>query len=146
MNTLEISIKRLHNDAIVPQLAHVTDAGADLYAIDDVVLQPGERALISTGIAMALPEGYAGFVQPRSGLAAKHGVSVVNTPGTIDAGYHGEIKVILINHDLREAFTVSKGDRIAQFIIQKIERPSFNEVSELPETDRGTNGFGSTGN
>jgi len=108
VNTLEISIKRLHNDAIVPQLAHVTDAGADLYAIDDVVLQPGERALISTGIAMALPEGYAGFVQPRSGLAAKHGVSVVNTPGTIDAGYHGEIKVILINHDLREAVT---GDR-----------------------------------
>ena len=145
MNNLEISIKKLHEDARVPQLAHATDAGADLYSTDEVILQPGERVLISTGIAVALPEGYVGFVQPRSGLAIKHGISMVNTPGTIDAGYHGEIKVILINHDLHEPFTVLKGDRIAQFIIQRVERPVFTEVDDLPETERGVSGFGSTG-
>lgn len=145
MNSLEISIKRLREDAHVPLLAHATDAGADLYSIDEAILQPGERILISTGIAVALPEGYVGFVQPRSGLAIKHGISVVNTPGTIDSGYHGEIKVILINHDLHVPFTILKGDRIAQFIIQKVERPVFTEVDELPSTERGANGFGSTG-
>jgi dUTP diphosphatase len=145
MNNLEILIKRLHADAQLPQFAHATDAGADLYSIEDAVLQPGERALIGTGIALALPRGYGAFVHPRSGLAIKHGISMVNTPGTIDAGYRGELKVILINHDLHESFTVAKGDRIAQLVIQKVEHPIFKETTELPEADRGDNGFGSTG-
>ena len=142
---LEITVKRLHEDAQLPRFVHGTDAGADLCSVEDVVLEPGERALVSTGFAMALPESYAAFIQPRSGMAAKHGISVVNTPGTIDAGYRGEIKVILINHDLRESYTVAKGDRIAQMIIQKIEQPNFKEVAVLAEGERGENGFGSTG-
>lgn len=142
---MEILIQRLDEAAKIPSFAHATDAGADLYSTEAVTLQPGERALIGTGLALALPEGHAAFVQPRSGLAVKHGISVVNTPGTIDAGYRGELKVILINHDLTEPFVVEKGDRIAQLLIQKVEHPAFNEVEELPTADRGDNGFGSTG-
>lgn len=145
MRDLTIAIKRLHGEAHVPQFAHATDAGADLYSIEEATLLPGERVLIGTGLALALPEGYAAFVQPRSGLAVKNGISVVNTPGTIDAGYRGELKVILINHDLNETFFIAKGDRIAQLVIQKVERPLFQEVTELPGADRGDNGFGSTG-
>jgi dUTP pyrophosphatase len=145
MNNLVVSIKRLHADAWLPVFAHPTDAGADLHSIENATLQPGERAVIATGIALALPDGYAAFVQPRSGLAAKNGISMVNTPGTVDAGYRGELKVILINHDLCEAFTVQKGDRIAQLVVQKIEQPAFQEVDELSDADRGDNGFGSTG-
>lgn len=142
---MEILIQRLNDDAQLPQFAHITDAGADLYSIEDLVLQPGERALVGTGIALAIPEGYGAFVQPRSGLAIKHGISMVNTPGTIDAGYRGELKVILINHDLKEPFQVAKGDRIAQLIIQRVEHPVFVEADNLPDADRGDNGFGSTG-
>ena len=145
MKELGILIKRLHEDARLPQFAHVTDAGADLYSIEDKVLQPGERALIGTGIALAIPEGYGAFVHPRSGLAVKHGISMVNTPGTIDAGYRGELKIILINHDTKDPFTVAKGDRIAQLVIQKVEHPAFVEADELPTADRGEKGFGSTG-
>lgn len=141
----EVFIQRLDPSAQLPQFAHESDAGADLYANEAVSLAPGERALIGTGIALALPLGYAAFVQPRSGLAAKHGISVVNTPGTVDAGYRGELKVILINHDLHETFRAEKGERIAQLIIQKVARPTFQEVTELPDADRGDNGFGSTG-
>lgn len=142
---MEILIQRLNDDAQLPQFAHTTDAGADLYSTENLVLRPGERALVGTGIALAIPEGYGAFVQPRSGLAIKHGISMVNTPGTIDAGYRGELKIILINHDLKEPFTVAKGDRIAQLIIQKVEHPDFIEADILPDADRGDNGFGSTG-
>jgi len=141
----EITAKKLDKEAVLPKFAHPGDAGADLCSTEKVVLGPGERALVATGIAIALPDGYAAFIQPRSGLAAKHGISVVNTPGTIDAGYRGEMKVILINHDLHTSFTVEKRDRIAQLIIQKVETPIFIEVEELAEADRGVNGFGSTG-
>jgi len=144
-NNLKILIKRLDKDAQLPRFAHATDAGADLFSTEDKVLQPGERALIGTGLALAIPNGYGAFVQPRSGLAIKHGISMVNTPGTIDAGYRGELKVILINHDTKEPFTIAKGDRIAQLVIQKVEQPLFEETDTLPEADRGDNGFGSTG-
>jgi dUTP pyrophosphatase len=110
-----------------------------------VVLAPGERALIGTGIALAIPEGYAGFVQPRSGLASKHGISIVNTPGLIDSHYRGEIKVILVNHDPREPFSVNKGDKICQLVFQRVERADFVESEELENTARGEGGFGSTG-
>lgn len=142
---MEILIQRLQDDAKLPTFAHATDAGADLCSMESVTLQPGERALVGTGLALAVPEGYAAFVQPRSGLAIKYGISMVNTPGTIDAGYRGELRVILINHDPTEPFIIEKGDRIAQLIIQKVEHPSFKEATELPEADRGDNGFGSTG-
>ena len=111
----------------------------------DVTLAPGERALVPTGLSIALPFGYAAFVHPRSGLAIKHGVSLVNTPGTIDAGYRGEIQVIMINHDPKEAISFKKGDRIAQLVIQKVEAAEFVEVDHLPGSDRGAGGFGSTG-
>jgi dUTP pyrophosphatase len=138
-------IKRLSENAVVPKFIHEGDAGADLVSIEDLVLKPGQRALVSTGIAMVIPDGYAVFLHPRSGLAAKNGISIVNAPGTIDAGYRGEIKVILINLDTESDFKVSKGDRIAQIVIQKIERPDFIEVDELPGSSRGEGGFGSTG-
>ncbi|MEY3310439.1 MAG: hypothetical protein RL107_575 [Actinomycetota bacterium] len=128
-----------------PLYAHPGDAGADLLATIDVTLAPGERALIPTGISIALPDGFVAFVLPRSGLAAKHGVGLVNSPGTIDAGYRGEISVVLINTDLTEAFAVSAGDRIGQLVIQPVTRARFVTVTELPGTARGTGGFGSTG-
>ncbi|MEL5989955.1 dUTP diphosphatase [Microbacterium phosphatis] len=128
-----------------PVYAHPGDAGADLVASEAVRLEPGERALVGTGVRIALPEGYAAFVVPRSGLAAKHGITIVNAPGTIDAGYRGEIKVALLNTDAREAFDIAVGDRIAQLILMPVPRANFIPVDELPESVRGAGGFGSTG-
>lgn len=142
---VQVLIKRLDEGVPLPTYAKGGDAGADLVARIDVSLAPGERKLIPTGIAIALPDGYAAFVHPRSGLAIKHGVSMVNAPGTVDAGYRGELQVILINHDPSQTVHFSRGDRIAQLVIQKVEHADFVEVSELPGSGRGTNGFGSTG-
>ncbi|HEY3292223.1 MAG TPA: dUTP diphosphatase [Candidatus Nanopelagicaceae bacterium] len=140
-----VLIKRLDDGVPLPTYAKGGDAGADLVTRIDVSLAPGERKLIPTGIAIALPDGYAAFVHPRSGLAIKHGVSMVNAPGTVDAGYRGELQVILINHDPKETVTFTRGDRIAQLVIQKVERAEFIEVADLPGSGRGTDGFGSTG-
>ena len=140
-----VLIKRLDETVPLPTYAKGGDAGADLVTRIDVSLAPGERKLIPTGIAIALPDGYAAFVHPRSGLAIKHGVSIVNAPGTIDAGYRGELQVILINHDRHATVMFSRGDRIAQLVIQKVEHADFIEVLELPGSGRGTDGFGSTG-
>ena len=129
----------------LPSYAQPGDAGADLRSAEALVLQPGERALVTTGIRFALPEGYAAFVVPRSGLAVKHGISIVNSPGTIDAGYRGEIKVPLINLDPREAFEIAPGDRIAQLIVMPVSRARFAPVEALDESERGEGGFGSTG-
>lgn len=131
--------------AAVPHYAHPGDAGADLVAAEAVRLEPGERALIATGVRIALPEGFAAFVVPRSGLAAKHGITVVNSPGTVDAGYRGEIKVSLLNTDSREAYDVAVGDRIAQLIVMPVVQARFEPVDVLPESVRGDGGFGSTG-
>ncbi len=129
----------------IPHYAHANDAGADLVAAESVRLEPGERALVGTGVRIALPDGFAAFVMPRSGLAAKHGVTVVNAPGTIDAGYRGEIRVALLNTDRREAYEVAAGDRIAQLVVMPVTRASFALVDELPDSMRGDAGFGSTG-
>lgn len=129
----------------IPVYAQPGDAGADLRSAEALVLAPGERALVATGVRFALPEGYAAFVVPRSGLAVKHGISIVNSPGTIDAGYRGEIKVPLINLDPREPFEIAPGDRIAQLIVMPVTRAVFAAVKELPESQRGEGGFGSTG-
>ena len=143
---LNIPIIRLIDDAIIPIYAKPGDAGADLVAAESVVLDAGGgRALISTGVAIAVPEGFAGFVQPRSGLALKHGITCLNTPGLIDSGYRGELKVLLINTDPKETFEVNKGERIAQLVIQKVEECNFQEVEELPDSERGETGFGSSG-
>lgn len=131
--------------ANAPFYAHPGDAGADLVSAEAVRLEPGERALIGTGVRIALPEGYAAFVVPRSGLAAKHGITVVNSPGTVDAGYRGEIRVSLLNTDSREAYDVAVGDRIAQLIVMPVVQARFEPVDELPESVRGDGGFGSTG-
>jgi dUTP pyrophosphatase len=128
-----------------PSYAKGGDAGADLSTAIDFTIAPGERKLIPTGISIALPDGYAAFVHPRSGLAIRYGVSMVNTPGTIDAGYRGELQVILINHDLTQSASFKKGDRIAQLVIQKVERAEFVEVTQLPGSQRASGGFGSTG-
>jgi dUTP pyrophosphatase len=142
---VSVLIQRLDPDVPLPNYAKGGDAGADLVTRIDLTLAPGERALAPTGIAIALPDGYAAFVHPRSGLAIKHGVSMVNTPGTVDAGFRGELQIILINHDLHKAITFKRGDRVAQLIIQKVEKAEFIEVSQLPGSGRGTGGFGSTG-
>ncbi|HDP70047.1 MAG TPA: dUTP diphosphatase [Actinobacteria bacterium] len=142
---MEIELKMLDESLPVPKPAHDGDAGCDLYSRIDIVLKPGERALIPTGIALSIPEGYAGFVQPRSGLAIKKGVSIVNTPGLVDSKYRGEICAIVINMDKNDAFKVKKGDKICQMVIQKVEAPTFKVVSRLDETIRGSDGFGSTG-
>jgi dUTP pyrophosphatase len=142
---LDIAILRLDPDLPLPAYAHPGDAGADLLTTVDLTLAPGERALVPTGIALALPEGYVALVHPRSGLAARHGLSIVNTPGTIDAGYRGEIKVLLINHDPREAIELRRGDRVAQLVVQRYEQARFTEVAELPASSRGAGGYGSTG-
>jgi dUTP pyrophosphatase len=142
---VEISIRRLDPELPLPSYAHPGDAGADLCSAVDVTLQPGERALVPTGIAMALPEGYVALVHPRSGLAARHGISIVNAPGTIDAGYRGEIQVCLVNTDPHQPFTVSRGDRIAQLVIQRFEDAAFVEAEDLPDSARGDGGYGSTG-
>jgi dUTP pyrophosphatase len=128
-----------------PHYAHPGDAGADLVSTDDVVLGPGERATVGTGAAIALPDGYVAFVVPRSGLAAKHGITIVNSPGTVDAGYRGEIRVTLLNTDTAESYTVNAGDRIAQLIVMPVSRARFVSVERLPGSDRGEGGFGSTG-
>jgi dUTP pyrophosphatase len=143
--TLKVLITRLDESVPVPRYAKPGDAGADICTRIDLTIEPGERVLAPTGLSIALPDGYAAFVHPRSGLAIKHGVSMVNTPGTVDAGYRGELQIILINHDLRVAISFKKGDRIAQLVIQKVERAEFIEVETLPGTDRGSGGFGSTG-
>lgn len=128
-----------------PAYAHFDDAGADLRAAEAVEIAPGDRALVGTGVSIALPEGYAAFVVPRSGLAVKHGITVLNSPGTIDAGYRGEIKVPLLNTDRERSFAIAPGDRIAQLIVMPVSRAEFVPVAELPESVRGTGGFGSTG-
>ena len=141
-----IPIIRLIDDATIPVYAKPGDAGADLVAAESVVLdEGGGRALISTGVSIAIPEGFAGFVQPRSGLALKHGITCLNTPGLIDSVYRGELKVLLINTDPNETFEVKKGERIAQLVIQKVEECNFQEVEELPDSERGETGFGSSG-
>ena len=131
--------------ANVPAYSHPADAGADLVAAEAVRLDPGQRALVGTGVRIALPEGYAAFVVPRSGLAARHGITVVNAPGTVDAGYRGEILVNLVNTDVTEPFTVRRGDRIAQLVVQEVASPIFEVVDELPPSERGTGGHGHTG-
>jgi len=135
----------MHENAVIPQYAHLSDAGADLVSVESVTLRPGERRLVPTGIAIALPEGYVGLVHPRSGLAIRNGVALVNAPGTIDAGYRGEIKVCLINLDPQVNVELPAGTRIAQLVVQEVARANFVEVSELSETERGDGGFGSTG-
>lgn len=142
---LEVLIRRLDPELPLPAYSHPGDAGTDLVTAVDVELQPGERAVVPTGVAIALPEGYAAFVHPRSGLAARLGVSLVNAPGTIDAGYRGEISAILINLDRNEPVLLRRGDRIAQLVVQRVEQVRFVEVSALPTTVRAAGGFGSTG-
>ena len=145
MSDLQVLIKRLDPGVPLPKYSKGGDAGADIVTRIDVTLEPGERALAPTGIAIALPNGYAAFAHPRSGLAIKHGVSMVNTPGTIDAGFRGELQVILINLDPRESISFKRGDRIAQLVFQKVEHADFVEVEELPGSGRADGGFGSTG-
>lgn len=140
-----IKIALLDKSVSTPKYAHQGDAGCDLFSRVDMTLDPGERALVPTGVAMSIPVGYAGFVQPRSGLAIKHGISIVNTPGLIDSHYRGELGVVLINLDKSKTFEIKKGDRIAQLVIQKVENVTFECVDELDQTGRGTGGFGSTG-
>jgi dUTP pyrophosphatase len=141
---IELPIQRLRPDALVPRRAYSGDAGLDLSSCERVELGPGERALVPTGLAVAIPEGYAGFVQPRSGLATKHGISIVNTPGLVDSGYRGELLVNLVNGDKREPFVVEPGMRIAQLVILPIPELEVVEVDELPESERGVRGFGSS--
>jgi dUTP pyrophosphatase len=143
--TVEVLITRLDPELPLPQRAHPGDAGSDLFAAADVDLEPGQRAVVGTGVCIALPAGYAAFVHPRSGLAAQHGVTIVNAPGTVDAGYRGEIKVILLNTDAERPVQFRRGDRIAQLVVQRVERPVFREVGKLPGSHRGEGGHGSTG-
>lgn len=144
-DAVPVLITRLDPALPLPARAHPGDAGVDLCAAADVVLAPGERAVVPTGIAIALPDGYAAFVHPRSGLAARHGVTIVNAPGTVDAGYRGEVRVTLLNTDRGQPVRFERGDRIAQLVIQRVARPVFHEVASLPGSARGDGGFGSTG-
>jgi dUTP pyrophosphatase len=141
---IDLPVTRLREDAVLPRQAYPGDAGFDLASCERVTLAPGERALVGTGLAIAIPEGYAGFVQPRSGLAARHGISVVNSPGLVDSGYRGELRVILLNTDRSESFTVEPGMRIAQLVVLPIPGVSLLEVDELPASERGVRGFGSS--
>jgi len=141
---IELPIRRLHDDAVLPERAYSGDAGLDLASCERHELGPGERALVGTGLAVAIPPGHAGFVQPRSGLAAKHGLTVVNSPGLIDEGYRGEIRVVLLNTDAREPFVVEAGMRIAQLVVLPVPELDPVEVDELPESERGVRGFGSS--
>jgi len=143
--TMTIQLRRLDEGVPVPAYAHPGDAGADLVTRVDATIAPGERVTVPTGIAIALPEGYAAFVHPRSGLAARHGLTIVNAPGTVDAGYRGEIAVTLLNTDGREPVVLHRGDRVAQLVIQRVERARFVEAAELPDSVRGAGGFGSSG-
>lgn len=142
---IELPVTRLRDDAVLPSQAYAGDAGLDLSACDRITLAPGERALVGTGIAVAIPDGHAGLVIPRSGLAARHGISEVNTPGLVDSGYRGELKVIVLNTDRSEPFTVEPGMRIAQLVVVPVPGVRLVEVDELPVSDRGTDGFGSSG-
>ncbi|MEI7550321.1 MAG: dUTP diphosphatase [Actinomycetes bacterium] len=142
---IEVLITRSDPNLSLPSYAKPGDAGADLCSSEDRVIAPGERALVSTGLSIALPDGFAAFVHPRSGLAIKSGIGIVNAPGTIDSGYRGEIKIIVINHDRTEDFVIKRGDRIAQLVVQRVESAQFVEVEVLPESARGAGGFGSTG-
>lgn len=142
---VDIALKMLDPDLPVPSYAHEGDAGADLCAREDVTLAPGQRALVPTGVSLALPLGYVGLIHPRSGLATKHGLTVVNAPGTVDAGYRGELKVTLLNTDAATPIVLKRGDRIAQLVIQKVERAQFIQVQDLDGSARGAGGFGSTG-
>ena len=141
---IELPIRRLRDDAVLPQSAYDGDAGLDLTACEQVTLAPGERALVGTGLALAIPPGYAGFVQPRSGLATRHGITIVNTPGLVDSGYRGELRVVLLNTDPSESFTVEPGMRIAQLVILETPAVAVVEVDALPESVRGVRGFGSS--
>jgi dUTP pyrophosphatase len=141
---IELPIRRLRDDALLPGRAYPGDAGLDLAACERVELGPGERAVVPTGLAVAIPEGYAGFVQPRSGLAARHGITIVNTPGLVDSGYRGELRVILLNTDRSESFVVEPGMRIGQLVVVPVAEVELIEVDELPATERGVRGFGST--
>ena len=142
---VEVLVRRLDPDLPLPAYAHPGDAGADLVAAEDVELAPGQRAMVPTGLAVALPAGYAAFVHPRSGLAHRFGVGIVNAPGTVDAGYRGEIKVLLVNHDRETTVRLRRGDRIAQLVVQRVEHARFHEVQRLPGSARGEGGHGSTG-
>jgi dUTP pyrophosphatase len=141
---IELEVMRVRADARVPAHAYAGDAGVDLACCEAVALAPGERAIVSTGLAVAIPEGYAGFVQPRSGLAARHGISVVNSPGLIDSGYRGEIHVVLLNTDRERTFTAEAGERIAQLVVLPVPELAVREVDELPPSERGVRGFGSS--
>ena len=145
MNKLEITVQKLHAEVKMPAYAHEGDAGLDLYSTIDHVLQPGARVLIPTGLKMAIPHGYEGQVRPKSGLALKHGITVLNTPGTVDAPYRGEVGVILINLDPKAAYEIKKGEKVAQMVFNKVEYAAFVEAAELTNTPRGSGGFGSTG-
>ncbi|PZQ91500.1 MAG: dUTP diphosphatase [Leifsonia xyli] len=139
------TVEVLFRGDTLPVYAHPGDAGADLVAAEELVLAPGERSTVGTGVSIALPDGYVAFVVPRSGLAARHGITIVNSPGTVDAGYRGEIRVTLLNTDARESYAISVGDRIAQLIVMPVSRARFIPVERLPGSDRGEGGFGSTG-
>jgi dUTP pyrophosphatase len=142
--TVRLEIKKVRDSAVVPARAYAGDAGMDLAACERVELAPGARALVPTGLAVAIPDGYAGYVQPRSGLAAKHGITIVNSPGLVDAGYRGELKVVLLNTDREEPFLVEPGMRIAQLVVVPVATPEPVEVTELPASERGERGFGSS--
>ncbi|MGZ4439692.1 MAG: dUTP diphosphatase [Gaiellaceae bacterium] len=141
---IEVPVQRLRDDAVLPAPAYAGDAGLDLSACERVELGPGERATVGTGLAVAIPDGYAGFVQPRSGLAARHGITIVNAPGLVDSGYRGEVRVVLLNTDLAEPFVVEPGMRIAQLVVMPVSAAELLEVDELPASDRGVRGFGSS--
>jgi dUTP diphosphatase len=143
---IELKFKLLDDGIQMPRYQHEGDAGLDLPSRVDLVIEPGERAMVPTGIAVAIPRGYAGFVLPRSGLASRHGIALVNSPGLVDSGYRGEMSIVMINTDMREAFHIKRGDRIAQLVIQRVEDVAIIRVDELDETSRGAGGFGSTGN
>ena len=142
---LRIAVKRLDPSLPLPSYARAGDAGLDLVAAERVVIEPGARGLVRTGLTLAIPVGYAGFVLPRSGLALRHGLTVLNAPGLIDAGYRGEVQVLLVNHDPSRAVTLERGERIAQLVVQRVEQVTLVEVDELPSSERGAGGFGSTG-
>ena len=142
--TVAVAFQRLHPDARIPAVAYADDAGLDLASIERVVLRPGERRTVGTGLAVAIPTGHAGFVQPRSGLAARHGITVVNSPGLIDAGYRGELRVVLLNTDPEHDFTVEVGDRIAQLVVLALPEVELTEVDQLPPSERAQRGFGSS--
>jgi len=141
---IDVRVRRLHEDAVIPERAYDGDAGLDLSSCESAVLGPGERAIVATGIAVEIPEGYAGFVQPRSGLAARHGIGVVNSPGLIDSGYRGEVRVVLLNTDHASAFAIEPGMRIAQLVVVPVATVRVVEADELASSERGSRGFGSS--